>query len=100
MPAAPAPWYRWDGTDLVLQVVVQPRASRDAIAGVVGANLKIRLTAPPVEGRANEHLIAFLAELFGTPRSAVILEHGSGSRRKRLRVKRPRQFPPQLNIRH
>ena len=59
------PWFRWDGEDLVLQVRIQPRASRNALAGVVGNYLKVRITAPPLEGRANAQLIAFVAKQFG-----------------------------------
>ncbi len=90
-------WFRRDGSDLVLQVRVQPRASRDAIAGVMGDCLKIRLTAPPVEGRANDCLIAYLAELFGVPKSQVILERGNSSRQKLLRIRTPKKLPKNLD---
>lgn len=90
-------WLRRDGPDLVLQVQIQPRASSDAIAGVLGDRLKIRLTAPPVEGKANEHLIAWLARLFGVPRSQVILERGAGSRHKQVRIRCPKKLPENLD---
>lgn len=90
-------WLRRDGPDLVLQVQIQPRASSDAIAGVLGDRLKIRLTAPPVEGKANEHLIAWLARLFGVPRSQVILERGAGSKHKQVRIRSPRKLPEILD---
>ena len=67
-------WWRRDGSDLILQIRVQPRASSDALAGVMDDCLKVRLTAPPVEGKANEHLIAYLAKTFGVPKSQVILD--------------------------
>ncbi len=89
-------WYRWDGPDLVLEVRVQPRAKRDDFAAVAGDRLKIRLAAPPVDGRANEALVAFLAGAFGVPRAAVRLEHGAGGRGKRLRITAPRVLPPAL----
>lgn len=69
-------WFRRDESDLILQVRVQPHASVDAVSGVVGDYLKIRLTAAPVEGKANERLIAYLARLFGVPKSHVILRAG------------------------
>jgi hypothetical protein len=90
-------WLRRDGPDLVLQVLIQPRASSDAIAGVLGDRLKIRLTAPPVEGKANEHLIAWLARLFGVPKSQVILERGASSKHKQLRICSPRKLPENLD---
>jgi hypothetical protein len=90
-------WLRRDGPDLVLQVRIQPRASSDAFAGVLGDRLKIRLTAPPVEGKANEHLIAWLARLFGVPRSQVILERGASSKHKQLRIRSPKKLPENLD---
>jgi hypothetical protein len=90
-------WLRRDGPDLVLQVQIQPRASSDAIAGVLGDRLKIRLTAPPVEGKANEHLIAYLARLFGVPKSQVILERGASSKRKQMRICSPKKLPENLD---
>ncbi|GAB4507481.1 MAG: DUF167 family protein YggU [Sulfuricaulis sp.] len=90
-------WFRREGSDLVLQVKVQPRASSNAIAGVLDEYLKIRLTAPPVEGKANEHLIAWLARLFGVPKNQVILERGNTSRRKQLRIRSPKKLPENLD---
>jgi hypothetical protein len=78
-------------------VQIQPRASSDAIAGVLGDRLKIRLTAPPVEGKANEHLIAYLARLFGVPKSQVILERGASSKRKQMRICSPKKLPENLD---
>ena len=90
-------WLRRDGPDLVLQVQIQPRASSDAIAGVLGDRLKIRLTAPPVEGKANDHLIAWLARLFGVPKSQVTLERGAGSKLKQVRIRSPKNLPEKLD---
>jgi len=63
------PFYRWDGDDLILDCHLQPKASRDEFAGLHGERLKIRLTAPPVEGKANAHLLAFLAAAFGVAKT-------------------------------
>jgi uncharacterized protein (TIGR00251 family) len=72
-------------------VRVQPRASRTAISGVLGvgdnAALKISLTAPPVEGQANEALVRFFAELLNIPRSSVEIISGSQSRSKVVRIR-------------
>lgn len=63
-------------------VRVHPRAKRDAVAGTVGDALKLALNAPPVEGRANEACIEFLARLLGVSRSSVEIISGAGSRNK------------------
>jgi uncharacterized protein (TIGR00251 family) len=67
-------------------VRVQPRASKDEIAGEIGGALKVRLRAPAVEDRANEALVEFLAELLKTPRSAVRILSGERSRTKRMEI--------------
>ena len=92
MSAPPVPWRRRDGADLVLQLLVRPRARRDAFAGVAGDRLKVSLTAPPLEGEANAALRVFLARQFGVPRNQVVLEHGETGRRKRVRIA-PRKLP-------
>ena len=72
---------------VILLVRVQPRASKDEIAGEMGGALKIRLRAPAVEGRANEALVEFLAELLKTPKSAVRILSGDRSRTKRIEIR-------------
>ena len=89
----PALWYRWDGADLILRLRVQPRASKDEIAGPHGNSLRIRLTAPPVDGKANEHLRVFLSEQCGVAKSQVTVLSGESSRDKHVRIASPRRFP-------
>jgi uncharacterized protein len=72
---------------LSFQVRVQPRASKDEIAGEMGGALKVRLRAPAVEDRANEALVEFLAQLLKTPRSAVRILSGERSRTKRIEIR-------------
>ena len=67
-------------------VKVQPRARKNAITGVVGDALKLALTAPPVDGRANEACIEFFAKLLEVPRSSVTIASGETSRNKVIRV--------------
>ena len=67
-------------------VRVQPRASKEEIAGEMGGALKVRLRAPAVEDRANEALVEFLAQLLKTPRSAVRILSGERSRTKRIEI--------------
>jgi hypothetical protein len=68
-------------------VRVQPRASKDEIAGVIEGALKIRLRAQAVENRANEALVEFLAHLLKTPKSAVRILGGERSRTKRVEIR-------------
>ena len=63
-----------------------PRASKNEIAGIEGEQIKIRLTAPPVEGEANEALIAFLAETLGVPKKRIEIVAGETSRHKLVAV--------------
>ena len=65
---------------------VHPRARKNAIVGEIGNALKLALTAPPVEGRANEACIAFFAELFNIPRASVTIAAGQSSRNKVIRI--------------
>lgn len=73
----------------MLSVRVQPGASGTGVAGPTGpegAELKIRLASPPVDGRANDELVRWLARELGVPRSAVTLVRGQASRSKQLRI--------------
>jgi hypothetical protein len=74
------------GADVVLVLHVQPGAKRTEIAGLHGDSLKIRLAAPPVDGKANDCLVAFLAERLEVAKSRIALISGAGSRSKRLRL--------------
>ena len=67
-------------------VKVHPRAKKNAITGEVGEALKLSLTAPPVEGAANEACVRFLAEVLELPRSSVTIAAGETSRQKLIRV--------------
>lgn len=67
-------------------VKVHPRARKNAVTGTVGNALKLALTAPPVEGRANQAAIEFFAGLFNAPRSAIAIVSGEASRLKTVRI--------------
>jgi uncharacterized protein (TIGR00251 family) len=71
---------------VLIQVRVIPRASRAALAGTRDGAILVRLTAPPVEGAANDELVALLAEILDVPRRAVTIVAGARSRSKRLKV--------------
>ena len=87
---------RRDGNDLLLEVRVQPRASRTEFGGMVGGRLRVRLNAPPVDGRANAALVEFVAEACDLPRARVTLEKGTTVRDKRLRLHGLASIPPAL----
>lgn len=72
-----------DGT-LLVRLFVQPRASKNQLAGLHNDMLKIRLTAPPVEGQANKAVIAFLAKQLHLPKSAVTIKSGQQNREKQV----------------
>lgn len=74
-----------DGS-VILTLHIQPGAKKTEIAGLHGEALKIRLAAPPVDGKANAALIAFLAKACGVSKSSVELVSGDTSRAKRVRV--------------
>lgn len=86
-------WYRWCGDDLEVRLRVQPRAARDGFVEEQGDCYRVRLQAPPVEGKANEALRRFLASAFGVSLSAVLLLSGEQSRHKRVLIRAPRRFP-------
>ena len=71
---------------LTFAVKVHPRARKNAITGVVGDALKLALIAPPVEGKANQAVIEFFADLFAIPRSSVTIASGETSRNKIVRI--------------
>jgi uncharacterized protein len=73
-------------TGATFVVKVHPRAKKNAITGAVGDTLKVALTAPPIEGRANEACIEFFAKLLNVPRSSITIAAGQSSRRKVIRV--------------
>ena len=73
-----------DGVSFAVRV--QPRARRNAIVGELGDALKIALTAPPVDGRANEACAEFFADLLDLPRSSIAIASGQNSRNKVIRV--------------
>jgi uncharacterized protein len=87
-------WYRWDGNDLILSVHIQPGSREDRIMGLHGDALKIKISSPPVDGKANHHLCVYLAKMCGVSKSAVSIEFGESARRKRVRVQLPQKAVP------
>lgn len=89
-------WYRRNGDILTLTLHVQPGAKRTDVAGLHGEALKIRLAAPPIEGRANEALLKFIAESFGVPLRQVELKQGGQSRHKVVAITGSKVEPESL----
>ncbi|MFZ1010232.1 MAG: DUF167 domain-containing protein [Candidatus Sulfotelmatobacter sp.] len=74
------------GSSVAFSVKVHPRAKKEAITGELGGALKVSLTAPPIDGKANEACIEFFAKLLKVPRSSVTIASGQSSCRKVIRV--------------
>lgn len=89
----PPRWLRETAGAVELALHVQAGAKRTEVAGVHGDALKLRLAAPPVEGRANAALIAFISEAFGVPQRQVQIVRGEMSRQKVVRVEAPAKRP-------
>lgn len=79
-------WYRRDKDKLVLSLYVQPGATRNHVVGLHGDALKIKLTAPPIDDRANAALRHFIATVFNVPLRQVVLTRGKKSRHKIIEV--------------
>ena len=89
-------WYQWDGTDLLIRVQLQPRSREDQIVGIQGDSLKIKITSPPVDGKANRYLCDYLANALGISKSSVKLESGDTSRNKRIRIQLTERHLPEI----
>lgn len=82
-----AAWCQQKGDQtIVLTLYIQPGAKSSEISGVHGEALKIRLAAPPVEGKANQALIRFLSEKLAIPKQAITLLSGETNRNKRVQI--------------
>lgn len=94
----PEPYYQWQDGDLILRCHLQPKASRDEISGLHGDSVKIRIAAPPIDGRANAALIRFLAKTFGVAKRDVTILSGESGRGKRVRILAPTRVPDDLDL--
>ncbi|ASO28330.1 DUF167 family protein YggU [Vibrio anguillarum] len=82
-----------EGEDLILKLYIQPKASRDSIVGLHGEEIKIAITAPPVDGKANAHLTKFLAKQFKVAKGLIEIEKGELGRHKQVRIHSPQVIP-------
>ncbi|QYJ83512.1 MULTISPECIES: DUF167 family protein YggU [Shewanella] len=84
--------------DLVIRLYIQPKASRDQIVGPHGDELKVAITAPPIDGKANAHLCKFLAKQFKTAKGNILIEKGELGRHKQIRVVMPKEIPEAISV--
>lgn len=98
MTDAEALWYRWQDDCLILHCWIQPRGGRDAFGEVIGDQIKLRISAPPVDGKANAHLIKFLASEFSVPQQHVSIIKGESSRQKQISIRNPGRIPTALPL--
>lgn len=89
-------YFYWQEQDLYLLVRVQPRSAQDQINGVLNNRLKIKLTAPPVDGKANTQLVKYLARQFRIPASRVAVISGHTGQNKKLMISHPKTIPEWL----
>jgi len=82
--------------DLLLALYVQPKSSRDQVTGLHGNEIKLAITAPPVDGKANAHIQKLLAKLFQVSKSQVSLHKGELSRHKQVLIKAPFVIPAEF----
>jgi uncharacterized protein (TIGR00251 family) len=89
-------WCRRTPAGWLLSIHAQPGAKKSGVAGIHGESLKIRIAAPPVGGRANEELVAFLAEALAVPKKSVAVVKGGTSRKKTVLISIPGAAPERL----
>jgi hypothetical protein len=87
-------FFRWDGDTLVVNVLGKPAAAKDAVGKPKGAQLKVSVTAQPHNGRATDHMVRFLAPLFGVAVRDIEVVFGRESIHKQLRIRTPSRWPP------
>ena len=91
-PAA-SDWIRWDGDDLIVSIRVQPRASKNEILDVRDGRLRLRTTAAPADGKANQAVIKLVAAYLKIAPSRIKFVRGKTSRNKQLRIAGPVNLP-------
>ncbi len=87
------PWAKRASAGWLFSIYAQPGAKRTEISGLHGDALKVRVAAPPAEGRANDELVAFLAAALGVPKKSVAVVKGARSRRKKVSIAAPHPDP-------
>lgn len=86
-------FFAWDGDVLVVNILGKPGAGRDALGKPKGTQLKVSVTAAPVAGKATDHMVRFLAPLFGVAAADIEVVFGRENVNKQLRIKAPKKLP-------
>ena len=86
-------FFAWEGETLVVNILGKPSAARDAIGKPKGTQLKISVTAAPVNGKATDHMVRFLAPLFGVAVTDIEVVFGRENVNKQLRITAPKKLP-------
>ncbi|MDP9499983.1 DUF167 family protein YggU [Bisgaard Taxon 45] len=89
----PLPAVEKQENSLRLRIFLQPKASKDQIVGLHDNELKITITAPPIDGQANAHLLKFLSKTFKVAKSSIVLEKGELNRHKQILIPNPKIVP-------
>ena len=87
-------FFAWDGDVLVVNILGKPSAGKDAIGKPKGTQLKVSVTAAPLAGKATDHMVRFLAPLFGVAPADIEVVFGRENVNKQLRIRAPRKLPP------
>ena len=86
-------FFAWDGDVLVVNILGKPSAGKDAIGKPKGAQLKVSVTAAPLAGKATDHMVRFLAPLFGVAVADIEVVFGRENVNKQLRIRAPKKLP-------
>jgi uncharacterized protein (TIGR00251 family) len=87
-------FFAWDGDVLIVNILGKPSAGRDAIGKPKGTQLKVSVTAAPQAGKATDHMLRFLAPLFGVAVADIEVVFGQENIHKQLRIRAPKKLPP------
>jgi uncharacterized protein (TIGR00251 family) len=86
-------FFAWDGDVLVVNILGKPAARKDSIGKPKGAQLKVSVTAAPQNGKATEHMVRFLAPLFGVAVRDIVVVFGQENVNKQMRIQSPKKLP-------
>lgn len=89
-------WLSVDGNDIILRLYIQPKSSKDQWIGKHGEEIKLAITAPPVDGKANAYLIKYLAKQFKVTKNQITIEKGIRGRHKQVRIQDPSVTPQSI----
>lgn len=96
--------FSWQKDVLILRCYFQPSAAKDEIVGLHGDRLKLRITAPPVDGKANAHILKWFSALFKVPKTNIAITQGELGRQKTVHIISPNALPKDalldVNITH